>query len=207
MPDPAPLQPDRFYHLFNRGNAGEDLFREPRNYPYFLELYQHHIHPIASTFAYCLMRNHFHLLIKIRGENEIAQHLTGFRNLSGVNQSRVVSQQFSNLFNAYTKSINKAYERTGNLFERPFERIEVNSDNYFTNLIFYIHFNPQKHGFVNDFRSWKWSSYNGLLANGPSRLQRDELLQWFCGRERFMDFHNGAVDEKLIFRLVQADRD
>ena len=59
----APLQPGHYYHIYNLGNNREDLFRETRNYAYFLKLYAHHIHPIADTFAYCLLRNHFHLLV------------------------------------------------------------------------------------------------------------------------------------------------
>ena len=62
------------------------------------------------------------------------------------------SQHFSNLFNAYTKAINKAYGRTGSLFQDRFGRIQVTADAYFTNLIYYIHHNPQKHGLVDDFR-------------------------------------------------------
>jgi hypothetical protein len=79
------------------------------------------------------------------------------------------SQHFSNLFNAYAKAINKAYQRTGSLFEKRFGRIEVTSDAYFCSLVFYIHFNPQKHQFVNDFRQWSCSSYNTLCTtNAPS---------------------------------------
>jgi hypothetical protein len=54
--------------IYNRGNNGENLFREQRNYPYFLKLYAKHIEPIAETYAYCLLRNHFHLLVKIKDE-------------------------------------------------------------------------------------------------------------------------------------------
>ncbi len=66
MPNPVPLQPGHYYHLYNRGNNREDLFRAERNYRYFLELYAYHIEPVAETFAYCLLRNHFHLLVKIK---------------------------------------------------------------------------------------------------------------------------------------------
>ena len=62
----APLQPGHHYHIYNRGNNREDLFREERNYRNFLQLYVRHVLPIAITFAYCLMRNHFHFLVRIR---------------------------------------------------------------------------------------------------------------------------------------------
>ncbi len=66
----TPLQPGGYYHIYNRGNNREDLFREERNYRYFLQLYVYHVYPIADTFAYCLMRNHFHLLVRIKTVEE-----------------------------------------------------------------------------------------------------------------------------------------
>jgi len=80
MPKLIPLQPGQYYHLYNRGNNRENIFREERNYTYFLRLYAKHIEPVAETYAYCLLRNHFHVLVKIRD----AEHLTGLRDLSGV---------------------------------------------------------------------------------------------------------------------------
>lgn len=62
----TPLRPGRFYHVYNRGINGETLFREERNYRYFLNKYAHHVTPVADTYAHCLMPNHFHLLIRIR---------------------------------------------------------------------------------------------------------------------------------------------
>ena len=55
-----PLQFGQYYHIYNRGNNRENLFAEQRNYPYFLKLYAKHILPVAKTFAYCLLPNHFH---------------------------------------------------------------------------------------------------------------------------------------------------
>jgi putative transposase len=64
----SPLQPGLYYHVFNRGNNGEDLFREERNYSFFLKLYGKYITPVADTYAYCLLRNHFHVLLRIKRE-------------------------------------------------------------------------------------------------------------------------------------------
>jgi len=124
MPQPIPLQHGKYYHIYNRGNNQENIFVEERNYPYFLKLYAKHIEPVADTFAYCLMRNHFHLLVRIKDETD----LTGLGDLSGLAEP---SRAFSNLFNAYARSFNRAYLRTGALFQRPFGRIEVTSEAYF----------------------------------------------------------------------------
>jgi hypothetical protein len=51
------LEPDRIYHIYNRGINGENIFKEERNYRYFLEKYAKYIEPIADTFAYCLLKN------------------------------------------------------------------------------------------------------------------------------------------------------
>jgi len=66
-----PLKPDISYHIFNHANGFENLFREPENYRYFLEKYRLHISSIAETYAYCLMPNHFHLVIRIRKREAI----------------------------------------------------------------------------------------------------------------------------------------
>ena len=200
MDNPLPLFYGATYHIYNRGNNGENLFQEARNYPYFLKLYAKYIEPIADTFAYCLLRNHFHLALRIRDEDEI--DLTGFRKPV---RSSLPSQQFSNFFNAYTKAINQAYGRTGNLFQRPFGRIQVTTDEYFAQLIHYIHFNPQKHGFVDDFREYPYSSYGVLCSDKPTRLKRDEVMDRFDGRRGFDLLHQSAVDEQRIVELICDD--
>jgi len=195
----TPLEYGQYYHIYNRGINGENIFIEERNYVYFLKLYAKYIEPIADTFAYCLLRNHFHLLVWIRDEETCR--------VSETRQVLNPSQQFSNLFNSYAKSINKAYQRTGSLFQRPFGRVLVTSDQYFVCLVHYIHFNPQKHGFVRDFREYPYSSYHTLLSDKPTKLKRNEVLDWFHGRESFVASHQMAVDEKGIGCLIGDDFD
>lgn len=121
------LQPECFYHIYNRGINGESLFKEARNYPYFLQQYVKHIEPIADTYAYCLLNNHFHLLIRTRSEDEV---LSLFKNKQRP-ASFYLGNQFAKLFNGYCQAINAAYDRTGGLFEHPFRRIEVKTEAYF----------------------------------------------------------------------------
>jgi putative transposase len=151
-----PLEPGKWYHVFNRGVNRENIFREERNYAYFFRLYLKYIHPVAETGAYCLMRNHFHLLIRIR---ETIESSVVDKSEPVANSSKLVSHAFNNFLVAYAKAINKAYGRIGALFQHHFGRHEVTSDFYFAKLICYIHFNPQKHGFVADFRDWPYSSF------------------------------------------------
>jgi REP element-mobilizing transposase RayT len=179
--------------VFNRGNNRENLFREERNYRFFLERYTHHVAPVADTFAYCLLRNHFHLLVRIRPESEWPDAVAP-------------SQHFSNLFNGYTKAVNRVYGRTGSLFQKPFGRIEVTSERYFAQLICYIHQNPQRHGFVSDFRSYPHSSYHALLDSRPTKLRRAEALAWFGGRDDFETMHGQDLPGLLTDEFAGIDR-
>lgn len=198
------LVPGHYYHIYNKGNNGENIFIEPRNYTYFLKLYAKHIEPVAFTFAYCLLRNHFHFLIRIKtDEEQQAFHETSeVLETSEVFNPRNPHQAHSNLYNAYAKSINKSYGRTGSLFANRFKRKHVNSDAYFLNLVAYIHQNPQQHQFVDDFQQWKWSSYDGLLSDGNTKLKRNQVLDWFGNKSQFIDFHQNPVDEQLLKELI-----
>ena len=137
-----------FYHIYNRGNNKENIFFEEENYTYFLILLKKYIVPVAEIYAYCLLKNHFHLLIRIKDEPKSSP-----------------KQHFSNLFSAYTKSVNKKYNRTGKLFSERFKRKKVVEDSYFSEIVFYIHTNPQKHNIATDFRKYKYSSYQTIQIN------------------------------------------
>ena len=183
MSNPPPLYEGCFYHLFTQGNNHEDLFREERNYRYFLQLYARYIPPVAETYAYCLLRNHLHVLICVKGCQN--QDLTGF---SEPVRSRAI-QAFSNLFNAYAKAFNLAYDRTGALFRRPFQRVLITDDDYLRQVIIYIHHNPQKHGLARDFRSWRYSSYPTLTGRSETQLERNKVLELFGGLAAFRTAH------------------
>jgi REP element-mobilizing transposase RayT len=188
MPSAAPLEPGIVYHVFNCGNNREDLFSEDRNFEYFLRLYTKHVAPSVDTLAYCLMRNHFHLLIRPKND--------------GADGGTRASRGLTSLFAAYAMAFNKANNRTGKLFQEHFGRIAVTTEHYFTNLVFYIHFNPQKHGFVGDFRQWRWSSYHALCTTATTQLSRDEVIRWFGGTTLFKQFHQGVLDERTCANAI-----
>ena len=206
MPSPPPLAYDTYYHIYNRGNNGENLFKQERNYPYFLRLYAKHIEPIVDTFAYCLLPNHFHLLVRIKSEEEIGQALKDSKPAKPVKPLNP-SQQFSNFFNAYSKAINNAYQRSGSLFEHPFERKVVDSDAYFTQLVIYIHRNPQWHKLIPDFRDWPYSSYHTLFTRKPTRLERDTVIDWFDGIQNIESQHQSPINMDQIGPLIGDDFD
>ncbi len=196
-----PLLSGCFYHIYNRGINGEDLFKEEKNYSFFLKRYGKYIPPVAETYAYCLLKNHFHLLIRTRSPEEI------MRNVSKANAGRVsnpasvtkedvektasnlISRSFSNLFNSYAQAINKAYGRTGTLFEEPFRRVGIKNEAHCCWVLSYINTNAQHHRFVKDFRDYPHSSYHAFLSKSPTRLMREEVLKWFGGVKEFVQYH------------------
>lgn len=189
MPTEIPsLSYGTFYHIYNRGNNRENIFVQERNYAYFMDLWWKHISPIAETWAYGLLRNHFHAAVFIKYEEGLKTDLTGFQNPSGL-KPKDPSRYFSNFFNAYAKGLNISIQRTGALFQRPFKRIPVDSEAYLMRLIVYIHQNPQKHGFESDFRNWNYTSYHLLISDLPTQLQREKVLQLFGSREDFIRIH------------------
>ncbi len=221
MTSPSPLLYDTYYHIYNRGNNGENIFIQERNYEHFMNLYFKYIDPIAETFAYCLLRNHFHVSLKTKTENEIKETLKKTLKVStskdpkGLKRplgseglgSGYLSKKFSDFFNAYAKAINNAYGRTGSLFQHPFGRVPITTDRQFWNVIAYIHQNPQKHKFVKDFREWKWSSYGILIAEKPTKLKRDVVLDWFGGKESYLELHQQWVSDADAKWFAEDDYD
>ncbi len=247
------LEPGQYYHVYNRGVNRENLFREERNYAYFLKLYTRHITPVAETFAYCLLRNHFHFLIRIRysiqtgavfetapvsstSETAPVSSISETAPVSSISETApvsstsetapvlstsetapvspaLVSKAFNNFLAAYAKAINKAYGRTGALFQHHFGRLPVSTDEYFAALVRYIHHNPRKHGFVSDFRAWPHSSYHALAQTQPAAggasipLARAAVLGWCGGARGFQDWHGVETDHRPIDPALDDDYD
>lgn len=171
------LEEGCFYHIYNRGNNREYLFKREENYYYFLKLMQKHLVPHFNVFAYVLMPNHFHLILQVACESSIAP------------------QKLSNFFNAYTKAINKAFFRTGSLFQKPFQRKKIDEENYLRNSIIYVHLNPQNHGFVDNFEEYKFSSFPIYKNEENTFLCKSQALELFDDIENFIYCHSTFNNE------------
>jgi putative transposase len=191
-----PITEGYFYHIYNRGINSENIFKEPRNYDYFITQYTKYCSAVFDTYAYALLKNHFHLLVYVK-ENVIAlSHKDdGIIQLSA-------SKQLSHFFNSYAQSINKAYGRTGSLFESPFERRLIDNEKYLTNVILYCHYNPQHHEFVSDFKAWNYTSYNTILKDDNTFLSAQKVIDWFGNKEVFKKAHEASYDETLIKKYI-----
>ena len=186
-----PLQTGAFYHLYNRGNNGENIFYKADNYVYFLHKFDHYLTPYMDVYAYCLLPNHFQFLVRTKDRGTIpeeALHVkTGSKTLTDFSQ--VVSEACRRLFLSYAKAIKIQESRTGSLFEKNFKRKEVNSNAHLYWLINYIHRNPETHGIASDFTLYPHSSYKTILSNRNTKVKREAVLSLFSGQEEFVRYH------------------
>lgn len=230
MTSPSPLLYNTYYHIYNRGTNRENIFIEERNYDLFMRLYEKYVAPVADLCVYCLLRNHFHLLVRVKSEEEILESRKTLRVSSaiisqgepgngaernaspprkplGSLSSRYASDQFSNFFNAYAKTINKTYGRTGSLFQHPFGRVPITSTRQFWNVAAYIHQNPPKHGMVMDFRDWKYSSYGIIPTKQRSFVNRTLVMKWFGTKDDYLSLNQAWVTDAHSRWFAEDDFD
>jgi putative transposase len=155
-----------FYHVINRGNAGETIFRSHRDREKFLEYMALAVERFGlRVHAYCLMSNHYHLLVE-----------TPQPNLSRAMQWLNVS---------YATYFNIKGGRKGHLFQGRFKSLLVDADSYLSEVSRYIHLNPVRAKLVAKATDHLWSSYAALIGRrkAPEWLETDWLLSQF-GRLR-----------------------
>jgi putative transposase len=191
-----PLMEGQYFHIYNRGINGEDIFKEQRNYYYFLHQYMAYCSEVMETLAYALLKNHFHLLVYIKENVQVPRHKG-----HGMIQLNA-SKQLSHFFNSYVQSINKAGKRTGSLFESPFERKLIDDDSYLTAMVYYCHYNAQLHDFVYDFKEWEFSSYHTIFKNDNSFLASQKVLDWFGGVTPFKKAHENRHYKDDIGKFI-----
>ena len=113
------LEAGKYYHIYNRGNNGQDIFFDAKNYTFFLIRDDQYISPFCDTIAWVLLKNHFHILIYVRPFEEINFEKLEYT-ATEVPKKIDVHFQFGHFFNSYANAINKRYNRTGSLFEKNF---------------------------------------------------------------------------------------
>ncbi len=193
-----------FYHLYNRGINSCNIFNEEDNFRYFLSLYEKYVDPIAETYAWVLMPNHFHFLVRVNDAPTATATPVRVLNPDGGRRNiGTPSQQLSKLFNAYAQAFNKRFERHGSLFERPFKRKMVTDDNYLRQLVLYIHNNPVHHGFCDDPEDYPWSSYQTCVTAKPTKLKRDTVIEMFDDKANFIYMHNEKIEVTKIEKWLE----
>lgn len=194
-----PLEPHSFYHIYNRGINSVNIFNEEKNYHFFLEKFSKYLDNVCDVYAYCLMPNHFHFLIRIKAEDEITkkENFTPIiKNEFGLHSSsNYVSKQIGKCISSYTQAFNKYDNRHGPLLESPFKRKKIVSEEYLKRLIIYIHHNPKD--LNTDFTNYKFSSYKAMVSKSKTKLQRDEIMTLFEGLENFVYCHEINLKEEF----------
>ena len=208
------LVPGKTYHSYNHANGNDVLFKNDGNYRYFLKKYAEYLFPTFDTFAYCLLPNHFHFLIRVKAEKTIVEALgsdpKGFLKPLGSSLrgslSHRLAHKVGSFQNAYAKAFNKQHSRMGSLFMQSFGRTLVKDDSYYLRLICYIHLNAVHHGFVRNVSEWPYSSYHTYLTTKVTRLDREEVVLWFGGEDNFIKFHQQgiSIDKDLILEMEET---
>ena len=174
-----------YYHLFNRGVNKEPIFFERENYLFFLrQMRKYFTNEWLIIIAYCLMPNHYHLLVHIKTDE-----------LSAVVQRFALS---------YSKAINKRFNRVGSLFQGPFKAVQVDNNEYLLHLSRYIHFNPVDAGLVNKPEAWEFSSYCDYIGFRKGTLIDPEIvLSQFTSAQDYkkfvQDYQKENIELKTFF--------
>lgn len=153
------------YHLTSRGDRREDIFVDDEDRKAFLDVFEDACERFGWVcHAYCLMSNHYHLLVETR-EASLGR---GMRHLNGV----------------YTQQFNRRHRRVGHVFQGRYKAILVQKDTYLLELARYVVLNPVRAGMVRAARDWAWSSYRATAGDteAPAWLSVDWLLAAFGSR-------------------------
>ena len=182
----TPIEAGAVYHIYNRGSNYQTIFFRSEDYHLFLEKLKLYLSESCSIYAYALLPNHYHMLLRVNAET----------------QPSTFSKQFAKFILSYTNIINRREMRNGSLFLRRFRRIKIEDENYFKKLVFYINYNPVKHGYETDYKSYKYSSYNALVSNKQTTLSREEVIDWFDGIDNFVEYHSYLHNDSSINRYT-----
>lgn len=159
--------PNALYHITSRGDRREDIYEDDIDRNQFLDVFASVIDRFNWVcYAYCLMGNHYHLLLQTPDGNLSK----GMRQLNGV----------------YTQAYNRRHKVAGHLFQGRYKSILVDQDAYLLELSRYVVLNPVKAKIVQQVGQWKWSSYRAMTgeSQSPDWLSSDYLLLLFSARRR-----------------------
>jgi len=177
---------EHYYHVYNRGTNRELIFREPENYRFLLSRVKNYSSRFNITvIAYCFMPNHYHFLLRQEGMESISAFV-------------------QRTINSYTKAFNKAYQRTGTLFEGPFKSLHIERDSHLIYLCRYIHRNPLEAGLVTNLDNWPYSNYLEWVGRRCGTLYDAKFVQThFVNSDEHEQFVLEYIPSKNIAKAIQ----
>lgn len=171
----TPILLRRVYHIFNRGINHQKVFIDSQDKRVFLQKFRHYLGDFADVFSYCLLDNHYHFLLRIEDPGSLDSNF---------------SKQFGKLILSYTHYFNKKYKHSGPIFHRRFKRLLISDENYAKNLIWYIHYNPERHGTCLNFSNYDFSSFKAyLLQSADPLIEESSSQEFFNSRIDLLQFH------------------
>lgn len=173
------LEPNKYYHLYNRSNNRELLFRNRDNYLYFLSKYRKYLAPFLDTLAYCLMPDHFHFLVFVKSNNLL-----------------LIKKNIGLLLSSYTKAVNKSFSRIGSLFQQHTKTKLLIDEKYILMVIAYIHQNPLRKNLVTNLENWEFSSYQDYTG-----LREETLVDKTFIQNKFI-----SIDAFKLFSLTKVEK-
>lgn len=176
------LEQGKYYHLYNRSNNRETVFKEYENHEYFLDKYQRLVSPYAATIAYCLMPTHFHFCIYVTTDD-----MDRLRDNIGV------------LLSSYTKGINKRFDRHGSLFQKHTKAIWIEDENHLLTVCRYIHLNPRRANLVSSPDEWQFSSYGDYLGIRKGLpLEKEHLINGTRSITELLEMNGPAQNQDAV---------
>jgi putative transposase len=174
------------YHVYNRSVDRAQIFATEQDIHDFLRRLNRYVSPYVEVYAWCILPNHFHWMIKVK-EQDTFQAIT---KIDAPDVHHCISDGFRRAFATFAMRHNTLRNRHGAVFCRSFKRSVVEDEMYFGRLIYYIHANPQRHRVCADFRDYRWSSFQSYLSEKPTQLLRDVVWDFFGGKEAFQRYHD-----------------
>ncbi len=201
----APFEDSGIYHILNRGINGTTVFKSDRNRSFFCLRMKTYLVPYFDIWAWALLGNHFHLLLRIKPLDEAFYQSVSQENIQKAkfflregDLNNFLEEQFRRLFTSYAKAFNAEQDRYGGLFVKRFNRIRIKSSTHAMRLIRYINRNPVHHRFVEHPNDWRFSSYGETLAGVSTMLDIEGILGFFNGDvAQFESFHEIGEPDKL----------
>ncbi len=192
------FEKNKLFHIYNQGNNRERIFYEERNYDYFLFKLQRYVLPYADILAWCLMPNHFHLMVYVR---RTKRHILN-KEVSNHQKMRSLNDSIGILLRSYTRAINKQEDRSGSLFRNGTKAVAINSlkslmptlsitqntlllssilsERQYPQICFnYIHLNPVRAKLVKNPIDWKYSSAQDFYGKRKNKLTNVKAAQNF----------------------------
>ncbi len=196
----ATFEANEFFHLIAKAVGNNILFGSDENRRFFLRRYSAYSTGYFETYSYILMENHVHWLVKCNSHEGLMQYLSNLPEESikqhqqkflknEISFEEALEFQCKDFFISYAMAFNKENNRHGALFINPFKRVRIIDEAHFTQLIIYHHANALKHLAQKNFQDYHWSSYQSILSDKPTLLKREEVIEWFGGKDQFIIAH------------------